>query len=321
MKPPYEISQRILELYGQINDALGQCKSFRLVKPEAKLRKQNRIKTIYSSLAIEGNTLNIEQITAIINQAHVIGRKKDILEVRNAITAYDMLQEVDAFSMDDFLAVHRVLMSELLDQPGRFRTSHVGIMQGTEVKHLAPSFTMVPKLMGDLFAYLREDADLLMIKSCVFHYEMEFIHPFEDGNGRMGRYWQTKLLMDVHPIFEYIPIEEAIKQRQAEYYRVLAVSDQAGTSTAFIEFMLEAIDESLRNTLDAARIPAIDADRRAEDALKSLEGWFDRKAYLRVNKSISSATASRDLKRLVEQGILEARGQGRTTQYRKKISA
>lgn len=318
MKPPYERSNRILEVYGHINEALGQCNSLRFVKPEATLRKQNRIKTIHSSLAIEGNTLDIEQITAIINHVHVIGRKKDILEVQNAIKAYEMLPDIDAFSLDDFLNVHGILMSGLIEYPGRFRTTQVGITNGVEVKHFAPSFMMVPTLMHNLFAYLRDDHDVVMIKSCVFHYEMEFIHPFEDGNGRMGRYWQTRLLMEAHPIFEYIPIEETIKQRQAEYYHVLAEADRSGTSTVFIEYMLNAIHQSLRVMLDAAKISTNDVTRRAEYALASFNDWFDRKDYMSINKDISPATASRDLKYLVKEGILDVRGKGRMTQYRKK---
>jgi Fic family protein len=318
MKPPYELSNRILELYGQINEALGQCNSLRLVKPEATLRKQNRIKTIHSSLAIEGNTLDIEQITAIINHVHVIGKKKDILEVQNAIKAYDILPEIDAFSMHDFLKIHSILMAGLIEQAGRFRTTHVGITNGVEVKHLAPSFMMVPSLMQDLFTYLRDDHDIVIIKSCVFHYEMEFIHPFEDGNGRMGRYWQTRLLMEAHPIFEYIPIEETIKQHQAEYYHVLAEADRLGTSTMFIEYMLNAIHETLRTMLEAAKIPPNDVKSRAVYALISFNEWFDRKAYMKMNRGISPATASRDLQYLVKEGILEVRGKGRMTQYRKR---
>ncbi len=318
MRPPYELSNRILEIYGHINEALGQCNSLRLIKPEATLRKQNRIKTIHSSLAIEGNTLDIEQITAIINHVHVIGRKRDILEVQNAIKAYEMLPEIDAFSLQDFLTVHGILMSGLIERPGQFRMTHVGITNGVEVKHIAPSFTMVPTLMQDVFTYLRDDHDVVLIKSCVFHYEMEFIHPFEDGNGRMGRYWQTRLLMEAHPIFEYIPVEDTIKQRQAEYYHVLAEADRSGTSTVFIEYMLNAIHESLRATLNAAKIPTNDVTQRAEYALRSFKEWFDRKDYMRINKGISSATASRDLQYLVKESILEVRGKGRMTQYRKK---
>ncbi len=165
MRPPYELSNRILEIYGHINEALGQCNSLRLIKPEATLRKQNRIKTIHSSLAIEGNTLDIEQITAIINHVHVIGRKRDILEVQNAIKAYEMLPEIDAFSLQDFLTVHGILMSGLIERPGQFRMTHVGITNGVEVKHIAPSFTMVPTLMQDVFTYLRDDHDVVLIKS------------------------------------------------------------------------------------------------------------------------------------------------------------
>lgn len=318
MKPPYELSNRILVLYGQINEALGQCNSLRLVKPEATLRKQNRIKTIHSSLAIEGNTLDIDQITAILNHVHVIGRKKDIVEVQNAIRAYDMLPDIDAFSLHDFLQVHSILMAGLIEQAGRFRTTHVGITDGAEVKHLAPGFMMVPSLMQDLFAYLRDDQEIVIMKSCVFHYEMEFIHPFEDGNGRMGRYWQTRLLMEAHPIFEYIPIEDTIKQHQGEYYHALAEADRSGTSTVFIEYMLNAIHETLRAMLEVVQIPTNDVTSRAVYALTSFNGWFDRKAYMKVNKGISPATASRDLQHLVKEGILEVRGTGRMTQYRKK---
>lgn len=318
MKPPYELSNRILSLYGQINEALGQCNSLRLIKPEAALRKQNRIKTIHSSLAIEGNTLDLEQMTAIINHVHVIGRKKDIVEVQNAIKAYEILPEIDAFSMHDFLNVHSILMAGLIEQSGQFRTTQVGITNGLEVKHLAPSFMMVPTLMQDLFTYLRDDHDVMIIKSCVFHYETEFIHPFEDGNGRMGRYWQTRLLMEAHPIFEYIPIEETIKQHQAKYYHVLAEADRSGNSTVFIEYMLDAIHTTLRTMLEAAKIPTNDVKSRTAYAFTIFKGWFDRKAYMKVNPGISSATASRDLRYLVKEGILEVRGKGRMTQYRKK---
>lgn len=176
---------------------------------------------------------------------------------------------------------------------------------------------MVPTLMQDLFIYLRDDHDVMIIKSCVFHYEIEFIHPFEDGNGRMGRYWQTRL-MEAHPIFEYIPIEETIKQHQAEYYHVLAEADRSGNSTVFIEYMLDAIHTTLRTMLEAAKIPTNDVKSRAAYAFTIFKGWFDRKVYMKVNTGISPATASRDLRYLVNEGILEVRGKGRMTQYRKK---
>jgi Fic family protein len=318
MKPPYEITNKILALYGQITEALGICQSILLVKPEAKLRKQNRIKTIHSSLAIEGNTLNIEHVTALIENTHVLGPKKDILEVQNAITAYDQLNDYKPKQLKDFLKAHYVLMNGLVNNPGKFRKSQVGILKGKEVAHVAPGYDMVPGLMNDLFEYLKNDNDLEIIKSCVFHYEMEFIHPFEDGNGRMGRYWQTRLLMNVNPIFEFVPIEKVIRDNQEEYYKVLEISDSSGTSTAFIEFMLNVINKSLRDTIADTTPTTSDYVKRVEYALSQLNDWFDRKEYLSICKGISTATASRDLKQLLQDGLIESSGSGRMMKYRKK---
>lgn len=317
MKPPYEITNRILLLYGQITEALGLCKSLLLVKPEARLRKQNRIKTIHSSLAIEGNTLNIEHVTALIENTRIVGPKKDILEVQNAIRAYEQLSEFDPNSINDFLKAHKVLMDGLIESSGQFRKKQVGIIKGSEVQHVAPSYSMVPGLMSDLFNYIKKDSDIDIIKSCVFHYEMEFIHPFEDGNGRMGRFWQTLLLMKVNPIFEYVPIEETIKNNQEQYYKTLADADNTGKSTIFIEFMLEAINQTLRKTIDESNPGNIDYQKRTEFALENLDDWFDRKEYMKINKGISTATASRDLKQLLEEKRIESSGEGRMTKYKK----
>jgi len=320
MKPPYEITNKILSLYGQITEALGICQSILLVKPEAKLRKQNRIKTIHSSLAIEGNTLNIEHVTALIENSHVVGPKKDILEVQNAIKAYDHLNDYNPKKLKDFLKAHLVLMNGLVNNPGKFRKSQVGILKGKQVAHIAPGFDMVPGLMNDLFEYLQKDTDLEIIKSCVFHYEMEFIHPFEDGNGRMGRYWQTRLLMSVNPIFEFVPIEKVIKDNQEEYYKVLETSDSSGSSTAFIEFILDVINKSLRETIAESTPTTSDYSKRVDYALSQLHDWFDRKEYLSICKGISTATASRDIKQLLQDGLIESSGSGRMMKYRKKRS-
>ncbi|MCD1656026.1 Fic family protein [Treponema zuelzerae] len=320
MKPPYQITHRILDLYGQITEALGICQSLLLVKPEARLRKQNRIKTIHSSLAIEGNTLNIEHVTALINNNHVLGPQKDILEVQNAIKAYEQLNEFNPVNVNDFLKAHKTLMNGLVENPGKFRRTQVGIIKGKEVSHIAPGYDMVPGLMKDLFNYLKNDNDLEIIKSCVFHYEMEFIHPFEDGNGRMGRYWQTRLLMKANPIFEFVPIEKVIRDNQEEYYRVLEQSDLSGSSTSFIEFMLDTINKSLRETVEDAKPASPDYKKRIEYALSVLNDWFDRKEYMNVCKGISTATASRDIKQLLIEEKIESLGTGRMTKYRKKAS-
>lgn len=317
MKPPYEITQNILSLYGEINEALGIAKGLMLVKPEARLRKENRIKTIHSSLAIEGNTLNIEHVTAIINNKRIIGPEKDIIAVKNAIEAYDSLSTLKPYSLKDFLKAHKLLMNGLVEHPGKLRTSQVGVMKGKEVAHIAPPYKMVPSLMDDLFTYIKKDTDLDIIKTCVFHYEVEFIHPFEDGNGRTGRYWQTRLLMNINPIFEYIPIEKVIKDNQEKYYTALSLSDTTGSSTAFIEFMLDVINESLRDTIEETKGQNNNYSKRIEFALGQLNGWFDRKNYMEICKDISSATASRDIKQLLEDGKIESTGSGRMMRYRK----
>ncbi|MDD3926180.1 MAG: Fic family protein [bacterium] len=288
-----------------------------MVKPEARLRKQNRIKTIHSSLAIEGNTLDIEHVTALIENSRVIGPKKDILEVQNAIKAYDQLIDFDPYTINDFLNAHKMLMNGLIETPGQFRQKQVGILKGSKVQHIAPSHSMVTELMNDLFDYITSDNDTDMIKSCVFHYEMEFIHPFEDGNGRMGRFWQTRLLMEVSPIFEYVPIEETIKNNQELYYQTLEVADKSGQSTVFIEFMLDVINQSLGKTIEESNPGNIDYQKRTDFALSVLADWFDRKDYMRLNKGISTATASRDLKQLVSDGKVEIQGNGRMTKYKK----
>lgn len=317
MKPPYEITNDILRIYGEITEALGICQTLMLIKPEAKLRKQNRIKTIQSSLAIEGNTLNLENVTALIENHRVLGPKKDILEVQNAITAYDELNNLNPFQINDFLKAHGYLMKNLIDNPGKFRTTQVAIMKGEDLTHFAPSADMVNSLMKDLFNYLKKDKDLELIKSCVFHYEMEFIHPFEDGNGRIGRYWQTRILMDINPIFEYVPIEKLIKDNQKEYYNALSISDKTGKSTLFIEFMLDMINKALRNTINETKSQKPNYSKRIEYALTELNGWFTRKEYMTICKGISTATASRDLKQLLNDKIIELKGEGRMTTYKK----
>jgi len=307
----------MLFLYGQITEMLGSCRSLLLVKPEAKLRKLNRIRTVHSSLAIEGNTLSIEQVTALISGTRVLAPPRDILEAQNAIRAYELLIEFDPYSMDDFLKAHKVMMEGLVESPGRFRNKQVGIMKGPEVQHIAPGCSMVPSLMRDLFDYIRNDTDTDIIKSCVFHYETEFIHPFDDGNGRIGRLWQTRLLMKVNPIFEYLPVEETIRNSQNKYYEALAIADNTGSSTNFIEYMLEALSHTLGELIDDSRSVNIDFHARSSFALTLLEGWFDRKKYMRINKGISSATASRDLRQMLEDGRIESSGAGRLTRYRK----
>ncbi len=315
MKPPYNITGEILKLVASISEKLGEVNALHLHKPRTQLRKKNRIKTIQSSLEIEGNTLSEEQITALLNNKRVIATQKDILEVQNAIKVYEQLHTFNPNSIIDLENAHGVLMQGLIEDAGKFRNKSVGIVKGSEVEHFAPSGNRVRGLINDLLDYLKKDKDLLLIKSCVFHYEFEFIHPFMDGNGRMGRFWQTLILVQQYPVFEFLPVEILIKENQKEYYNVLSQSDKLGHSTLFIEFMLNIIFQSLGNLLKTQNITLTAKDRIElfKDKIEMQE--FSRKDYLQSFKEISQATASRDLKWGVEQGILEKNGDKRLTVY------
>jgi Fic family protein len=314
MKPPYEITPKILKLITSISEKIGEVNANYLTKQSPQLRKQNRIKTIHSSLKIEGNTLTEEQITALIENKRVIGPEKDVLEVLNAIKVYEKLDSYNFSSDKSFLKAHLELMNGLIESAGKYRTQGVGIVKGTIVEHIAPPFDNVPHLMKDLFEYLKDSDELTLIKSCVFHYEMEFIHPFLDGNGRMGRLWQTLILMSEYAVFEFLPFEALISKTQDDYYKSLALSDKSGKSTIFIEYMLDVIEKSLKNLLNYNNRVLKDIDR-LEYFLNLGIKEFNRKDYMNVFKDLSSATASRDLKKGVEMNRLESIGKLNKTKY------
>ena len=317
MKPPYELTSTILRLITSISEKLGEVNANFLNRPSPQLRKRNKIKTIHSSLQIEGNTLTEEQITAIIENKRVIGPKKDINEVLNAIEIYEQLNDLNPSNEKSLIKAHRILMNGLIDSPGKYRKQSVGIVKGTKVEHLAPPFGNVPYLMKDLFKYLKSQDELVLIKSCVFHYETEFIHPFLDGNGRMGRLWQTLILMDKYPVFEFLPFETLINENQEEYYNALSISDKSGSSTTFIEFMLTQIDLSLKELL-SFNVTNLTQVERMEYFISSSNEEFTRKHYMNIFKNISSSTASRDLKKGIELGLIEKAGDKNKTKYSKK---
>ena len=318
MTPPYDITNEILRLVSAISEKIGEVNANFLNRQSPQLRKQNRIKTIYSSLSIEGNTLSEEQITALIENKRIIGPQKDVTEVLNAIEVYDNLKNFDPRTEKSFLAAHRVLMKGLIKDAGKFRRQSVGIVKGGQVEHLAPPYENVPFLMKDLFTYVKRSDELPLIKSCVFHYEMEFIHPFLDGNGRMGRLWQTLILMNSYPVFEYLPFETLISQTQGEYYRSLSESDKTGKSTLFIEYMLGVINDSLSGLLNYKGRVLTDEDRLAY-FWENGPMEFTRKDYMSLFKDISSATASRDLKKGIDKGLFDKTGSLNKTTYRKKL--
>ena len=315
MKPPYDITPKILKRITSISEKIGEISANLIDRPSPQLRKQNKIKTIHSSLRIEGNTLTREQITAIIENKNVIGPRKDVLEVLNAIKVYDTLTTFNPLSSKSFLSAHKLLMNELIEKPGKYRSQGVGIYQGAKVAHIAPPAQNVPHLMNELFKYLKNEDELTLLKSCVFHYEMEFIHPFIDGNGRMGRLWQTVILMNEYPVFEFLPFETLISQKQQDYYNALAQSDKAGKSTLFIEYMLDVIDKSLNELLSFNNRILKDTDRLNYFVSLGKEE-FTRKDYMNVFKDISSATASRDLKKGVELNLFYKTGNKNKTVYK-----
>lgn len=317
MRPPYDITSKILKLISSISEKIGEVNANYLSKQSPQLRKKNRIKTIQSSLQIEGNTLTEEQITALLENKRVIGPRKDVLEVLNAINVYDELNTYKHYSEQDFLKAHSSLMNGLISNAGKYRDQSVGIVKGNDIEHVAPAFQNVPYLMKDLFAYLNDEQELTLIKSCVFHYEMEFIHPFIDGNGRMGRLWQTVILINDYTVFEYLPFETLISASQDEYYKALSMSDKAGKSTPFIEYMLGVIEKSLIQLLNYNNRILKDTDR-LEYFLNQGFREFTRKDYMNVFKDISSATASRDLKKGIELSLFKSVGQLNKTKYTMK---
>lgn len=315
MKPPYSITPPILKLISEISVRIGEVNANLLNKPSPQLRKTNRIKTIQSSLQIEGNALTLDQVTALVENKRVIGPEKDINEVRNAIEVYDSLSDYDPLSERSFLKAHKTLMNGLAADAGKYRKAGVGIVKGKEVKHIAPPASNLAYLMKDLFAYLRSKEELALIKSCVFHYELEFIHPFTDGNGRMGRLWQTLILMKEFPVFEFLPFETLIGQQQKEYYAVLSRCDKAGNSTEFIGFMLRIINDSLAQLLQYRSRIMTSLDR-IDYYLATSQEEFSRKDYMQVFKNISTATASRDLNKAIGLRKIIQTGEKNKTRYR-----
>ncbi|GAB5556845.1 MAG: Fic family protein [Schleiferiaceae bacterium] len=315
MKPPYDITPTTLKLISEISEKLGVVQAGFMDKPTPQLRKQNKIQTIHHSLKMEGNSLSENQITEIVENKRVIGPSKDIREVVNAIEIYDNLKAFSPSSEKSFLKAHGMLMKGLVSDAGNFRKQGVGIVKGDIVEHLAPHYQKAPYLMKDLFNYLKNPEELTLIKSCVFHYEMEFIHPFVDGNGRMGRLWQTLILLQDYEVFEFLPFETLISQSQKDYYRVLAECDKSGKSTLFIEYMLDIINQSLEDLLNQNR-RTLTQSNRLDYFLSKYTGEFSRKDYMMVFKNISSATASRDLKAGIQNGLLRSTGSGNRTVYK-----
>jgi Fic family protein len=249
-QPPFQLTHTMTKRVAEISELIGAWKAVNKGALVPELRRRNRIKTIQASLAVEQNTLSLEQVTAVQEGKTVLGLPREIQEVRNAFAAYEKLDHWQPHKLDDLLSAHRLLMHGLVDDAGRFRLGGTGIYQGQKLVHMAPPSSQVPRLVGNLFGWLGTTEAHPLIASTAFHYEFEFIHPFSDGNGRMGRLWQTLILSRWQPMLAFLPVETVIKNRQQDYYRLLSEADKQADCSLFIEFLLAAIAESLGEAIN-----------------------------------------------------------------------
>ncbi|MBF0275287.1 MAG: Fic family protein [Nitrospinae bacterium] len=249
-EPPFTITPKITHLIGDIAETIGEMQQGKNLLDSPKLRKENRIKTITGTLAIEGNTLTEEQVSAVLEGKRVLGTVKELAEVRGAINAYEQLTTMSPNSVGDLLKAHQLMMGEIMNDAGQYRKKSVGIHKGKDVVHIAPQAKRVASLMKTLFEWMATSEHHPLIVSSVFHYEFEFIHPFTDGNGRMGRLWQTLILSRWKPLFYSLPLENLIYENQSEYYDALALADKKADSEVFIEFILQSIHTTLKRNLE-----------------------------------------------------------------------
>lgn len=308
-KPPFEITDDILDAIAEIAELVGQVTVTHGLSANPTLRRTNRIRTIYSSLAIEQNTLSLEQVTAVLNGKHVIAPPKDIAEVKNAYEIYEMLDSLNPYSVDDLLKAHAVMTKDLVEESGCFRSGPVGVVdKHGNVLHFGTLPAYVPNLVYELFDWVQNSNIHMLIKSCVFHYEFELIHPFADGNGRIGRLWHTLLLSNWKPLFAWLPVESIIHDRQDEYYRAINKSNAEGESTVFIEFMLSAIKAALVEAVETT-----DATQNMTDnelRLFKIEQYLQKNQYItnaivQQMFRVSTATANRILAKAVDDGCLQ----------------
>lgn len=316
MRPPFEVTPRSARLLSEIERRIGRHEGALRAPVSPMLRRSLRVRTIQASLQIEGNTLTEEQVTAVLEGRRVSAPERDLREVRNAIACYEKLPKWVPGNAKHLLAAHKVMMAGLVKQAGAWRSKGVGIAKGDQIAHIAPPAARVPGLMETLLKWVHTDTEVpAPIRAAVCHYEMEFIHPFEDGNGRMGRLWHSLILQRHHPLFAQVPVESAIRDRQADYYAVLGQCDKAGHSTAFIEFALELTLEALKHVV-TPRQPRMTSASRIEAARHHFaKASFTRKDYLHHFPGLSPATASRDLQEAVTDRGLAREGDKATAKY------
>lgn len=320
-KPPFTITNAIISDVADIAELVGKLSGANQLSANPTLRRTNRIRTIHGSLAIEQNTLTLDQVTAVLDGKTVLAPPKDIAEVKNAYEIYERLDELDPYSVDDLLLAHGIMTRGLVEESGMFRTRPVGVVdQEGRVLHFGTLPQYVPNLVMELLEWAKTSDIHMLIRSCVFHYEFELIHPFADGNGRIGRLWHTLLLSQWNPVFAWLPIESMIHDNQQAYYDAINQANDEVESTVFIEFMLSIIKSAILEAIDTG------AEIGDEPTDKASARWTKIRRYLRTHDfimnadvrklcGISSATANRILNGLAEEGKLQKYREGRSWAY------
>lgn len=314
-EPPFIMTGEITNLIVEIGELVGSIATYEAMNPNPILRRESRIKTIHSSLAIEQNTLSLEQVTDIINGKRILGPPQDIHEVKNAYEAYERISTLDPYNVKNLLTAHKIMMNGLVKEAGVFRSGNVGVYAGTELIHAGTPAKYVPDLMQQLFTWLKESKYHPLVKSCIFHYEFEFIHPFQDGNGRMGRLWQSLILQKWKDIFTWLPVETLVYENQEEYYKVLQSADNKGDSTEFVEFMLGMIRDALseisttQNENDVVTNVVINVVTNEDKVLSMLKQDGKMSATMLANSiGITQRQAQRILSKLKDEGKILRHG-------------
>ena len=322
-KPPFEITNQMIDYVAEIAELVGKLSAVSLLSANPTLRRSNRIRTIHGSLAIEQNTLSLEQVTAVLNGKHVLAPPKDIAEVKNAYEIYERLEELDPYSVDDLLTAHGIMTRGLVEESGMFRTRPVGVVDSEgHVLHFGTLPQYIPDLVMELLDWAKTSEVHMLIRSCVFHYELELIYPFADGNGRMGRLWHTLLLSKWNPAFAWLPVESIIHDRQQEYYAAINAFNDAGESTVFIEFMMSAIKVSLIEAINTSNEMSVEKIDKATLRWNKIQEYLKTHDYImnadvRELCGVSAATANRILSSFVEERKLSKYREGGHWAYKK----